>query len=69
MKRVIEYQYNVVPDSCGCCHYIFSEYSMWEDGVLVTDDCSVEVCGNEAVLRHYLTHLEPFDVDPNSRWF
>lgn len=66
MKRVIEYQYNVVDQGCGCCHMGFSEYSMW---VLVTDDCSIEVCENEAELRGYLEHLEPFEVDANSRWF
>jgi len=35
MTRLIEYQYNVVADTCGCCHYSFSEYSMGEDGVLI----------------------------------
>lgn len=69
MKREIEYWYNVVDQGCGCCHMGFSEYSMWEDGILVTDDCSIEVCENEADLRKYLAHLEPFNVSPNSRWF
>lgn len=69
MKRLIEYQYSVVDQGCGCCHMSFSEYSMWKDGVLVTEDCSVEVCENEQDLRKYLAYLEPFDVDPDSRWF
>lgn len=69
MKRLIEYQYNIVDQGCGCCHMGFSEYSMWEDGVLVTDDCSVEVCSDEEDLRNQLGYLEPFDVSLNSRWF
>jgi len=69
MKRVIQYWYGVVEQGCECCSESFSEYTMWEDGVCVVDDSSMQICENEQDLRKYLAYLEPFDVDPDSRWF
>jgi len=69
MKRVIQYWYAVVEEGCGCCSDSFSEYTMWEDGVMVEYDCPMQICENEQDLRKYLAYLEPFDVDPDSRWF
>jgi len=69
MKRVVEYQYSSWVENCGCCSDSASEYSVWEDGVLVTEDHSVKLCENEAELRLALAELEPFEVGDGTNYF
>jgi hypothetical protein len=69
MKRVIHYYYNTYDLGCGCCSDSLSEYTMWEGGKCVEYDQPIALCENEQDLRKYLEYLEPFDVDPDSRWF
>lgn len=69
MKRVVEYQYESWLENCGCCSDSSSTYSVWEDGVLVTDDQGLHLCENESELREALVHLEPFDVSPDTNYF
>lgn len=68
MKRLIMYRYNSWTEGCGCCSNSESIIELYEDNILLKEIHCV-VCGNEAELRIELKHLEPFDVDPDSRWF
>jgi len=47
MKRLIHYYYNTYDLGCGCCSDSFSEYTMWEDEIMVVDDCLMQICENE----------------------
>lgn len=69
VRRVVSYQYTSWVENCGCCSDSASEYSVWEDGVLVTEDQSVKLCENEAELRLALAELEPFEIDDNTNYF
>ncbi len=69
MKRLIRYTYYSYPLGCGCCSDSFSIFDMWEDGQPKIEDESVNICCDEEDLRNYLSHLEPFDIDPDSEWF
>lgn len=69
MKRIITYNYDSWTEGCGCCSNSSSTYDVYEDGVCVSCDNWCEVSENEDDLREILKHLEPFDIDPDSRWF
>lgn len=69
MKRLIKYTYYSWVLGCECCSDSTSTYDMWEDGVLIQEDCFCEWAGNEEELREILSHLEPFQVHPDSKWF
>jgi len=60
VKRLIHYYYNTYNLGCGCCSDSFSEYTMWEDGIMVVDDRPMQICENEKDLRKYLAYLDPF---------
>lgn len=66
--RVIRYEYNTFLLGCECCSDSESFYEQYEDFKLIDSD-SLCCCANEQELREYLAHLEPFEVDPDSRWF
>lgn len=68
-NRTVEYSYRIVDMGCGCCHEGESQYSLREDGfpLLADEDCPV--MDSEQDLRDYLSHLEPFSIDPNSVYF
>lgn len=69
MTRTITYNYDSWTEGCGCCSNSSSTYDVYEGGICVSYDNWCYLCSNEADLREILSHLEPFDVDPDSRWF
>lgn len=69
MKRIITYNYDSWTEGCGCCSNSSSTYDVYEDGICVSYDNGCDLCTDEGELREILKHLEPFDIDPDSRWF
>lgn len=71
--RTIRYEYNSFLSGCECCSdgIYNSVYEIYEDGKQTNFYAGdpVEVCEDEEDLRRHLSHLEPFEVDPDSRWF
>ena len=69
--KVIRYEYDSFLLGCECCSDSSSVYEIYEDGKQVNFYAGdpIQVCENEEDLRKYLSHLEPFEVDPDSRWF
>lgn len=68
-NRTVEYSYRIVNVGCGCCHEVQSQYSVWESEFPLVADEDCPVMSDEQDLRDYLSHLEPFDIDPNSVYF
>lgn len=68
--RTIRYEYDSFLLGCGCCSDSISICEIYEDGKLVSE-FDADWCENEEELREALSslNLEPFEVDPDSRWF
>jgi len=68
--RVIRYEYDSFLLGCGCCSDSRSTCEVYENDRLVSA-FDIDYCENEQDLREWVSHLglEPFEVDPDSRWF
>jgi hypothetical protein len=68
--RTIRYEYDSFLLGCGCCSDSTSICEIYEDAKLVSE-FDINYCENEQELRQALSslNLEPFEVDPDSRWF
>ena len=66
--RVIRYEYDSFLLGCGCCSDSTSICEVYEDDKLVSE-FNMDYCESEKDLRERLPNMEPFEVDPDSRWF
>lgn len=69
MKRLIKYTYYSYTLGCECCSDSHSTYDVYEDDKLVSEDNYIYVICCEQELREELSHLEPFDVHPDTEYF
>ena len=66
--KVIRYEYDSFLLGCECCSGSTSICEVYEDGKLVSE-FNMDYCESEKDLREWLPDMEPFEIDPESRWF